>query len=151
MMSDDSVVIGRGSAELRLSERGGLARAPGLAYFRATLRKTDLAGTHTQISASTKIPAYGPQGELTAFFDGMTAGREGEKSWESVGEILTLRGTLYAAKASGRGDEARVLVEVVLKSFLEDWWVKAGIGLGPGELEEVAARVRWFFSTMAAT
>src|SRR5918993_1839854 len=98
-MSDDSVVIGRGSAELRLSERGGLARAPGLAYFRATLRKTDLAGTHTQVSASTKVPAYGPQGELTAFFDGMAAGRggwEGEKSWESVGEILTLRGTLFS-------------------------------------------------------
>src|SRR5215207_932374 len=140
MMSDDSVVIGGGSAELRLSEGGGLARAPGLAYFRATLRKTDMVGTHTQVSASTKVPAYGPHGELTRFFDGLAAGRggwEGEKAWESVGEVLTLRGTCYTPKASGRGNEARVLVEVVLKSLLEDWWVKAVIGLGPGELEEV--------------
>jgi hypothetical protein len=155
-MSDDSVVIRSlcGSAELRLSEREGLARAPGLAYFRATLRKTDLVGTHTQVSASTKIPAYGPRGELTGFFDGLAAGwggREGEQSWESVGAILTLRGTPYTAKDFVRGDEARVLVEVALKSPLEDWWVKAGISLGLGQVEEVAAQVRRFFSAMAAT
>lgn len=156
MMSDDSVEIRSlcGSAELRLSEREGLVRAPGLAYFRATLRKTDLVGTHTQVSASTKIPAYGPQGELTRFFDGMAADRagwEGEKSWGSVGAILTLKGTLFTPMESGRGGETRVLMEVVLKSFLEDWWVKAGLSLGLGQLEEVAAKVRRFFSAMAAT
>ena len=155
-MSDDSVVIRSlcGSAELRLSERGALARAPGLAYFRATLRKTDLVGTHTQVSASTKIPAYGPQGELTGFFDGMAADRGGwggEKRWESVGAILTLRGTLYTPKESGLGGEPRVMMEVALKSFLEDWWVKAGFSLMPGQLEGVAAKARWFFSAMAAT
>src|SRR5215207_9381053 len=154
MMSDDSVVIGGGSAELRLSEGGGLARAPGLAYFRATLRKTDMVGTHTQVSASTKIPAYGPQGELTRFFDGMAADRagwEGEKSWESVGAILTLKGTRYTSKDSGQRGETRVLMEVVLKSLLEDWWVKAGLILGLGQLEEVAAEVRRFFPAMPAT
>ena len=154
-MSDDSVVIRSlcGFAELRLSGREGLARAPGLACFRATLRKTDLVGTHTQVSASTKIPAYGPQGELTGFFDGMAADRggwEGEKSWESVGAILTLRGSLFTPKESGQGGETGVLMEVVLKSFLEDWWVKAGFSLGLGQLEEVAAEARWFFSAMAA-
>ena len=156
MMSNDSVVIGGSgsSAELRLSERDGLVRAPGLAYFRATLRKTDLVGTHTQVSASTKIPAYGPHGELTRFFDGMAAGRasrEGEESWESVGAILTLRGTLSPSQGSGHGAGAGVLVEVLFKSFLEDWWVKAGLSLGLGQLEEVAAEVRWFFSVMTAT
>jgi hypothetical protein len=79
-----------------------------------------MVGTHTQVSASTKIPAYGPQGELTRFFDGMAADRagwEGEKSWESVGAILTLKGTLYASKDSGQGGETSVLMEVVLKSL----------------------------------
>ena len=155
-MSDDSVEIRSmcGSAELRLSEGGGLARAPGLAYFRATLRKTDLVGTHTQVSASTKIPAYGPQGELTRFFDGMAAERAGgggEKSWESVGSILTLKGTLYTSKDSVHGGEPMVLVEVVLKSFLEDWWVKAVLSLRLGQLDEVAAEVRRFFSAMPAS
>ena len=155
MTSDDSVEIRSlcGSAELRLSEREGLARAPGLAYFRATLWKTDLVGTHTRVSASTKIPAYGPQGELTRFFDGVAAGRagwEGGKSWESAGAILTLKGTLYTSKDSGHGDETRVLVEVVLKSLLEDWWMKAGLSLGLGQLDEVAAGARRFFSAMPA-
>jgi Family of unknown function (DUF6228) len=156
MMSDDPVEIRSlcGAAELRLSERAGLVRAPGLAYFRATLRKTDIVGSHTQVSASTKIPAYGPQGELTRFFEGMAADRagwEGEKSWESVGAILTLRGTLYTSKDSGRGEETRVLMEVVLKSCLDDWWVQAGLSLGLGQLEEAAAEVRRFFSAMPAT
>lgn len=118
------------------------------------MRKTDLVGTHTQVSASTKVPAYGPDGELARFFDAMAADRagwEGEKSWESVGAILTLRGTLYPPEGSGHGAEAGVLIEAVLKSFLEDWWVKAGLSLGLGQLEEVAAEVRWFFSAMAAT
>src|SRR5215207_4166894 len=150
MMSDDSVVIGGGSAELRLSEGGGLARAPGLAYFRATLRKTDLVGTHTQVSASTKIPAYGPQGELTRFFDAMAAAQEGERRWESVGAILTLSGTLYTPEESGRGGEARYLVEAVLKSALEDWWVRAGFSLGLGQLEDAAVEARRFFSAVAA-
>jgi hypothetical protein len=156
MMSDDSVMIRSlcGSAELRLSESEGLVRAPGLAYFRATLRKTDLVGTHTQVSASTKIPAYGPHGELTRFFDALAVGParwEDGMWWESVGGILALRSNPYTFKASGRGDEPRVLMEVVLKSFLEDWWVKAGLSLGPGQLEEAAAEVRRFFSAMAAT
>lgn len=154
MLSDDSVLIRCGSAELQLSERAGLARAPGLADFRATLHKTDLVGTHTQVSASTKIPAYGPQGELTRFFDGMAAAREGwegERRWESVGAILTLSGTLYTPKESGRGEEPWYFVEVVLKSALEDWWVRAGLSLGLGQLEDAAAEARRFFSAVAAT
>lgn len=48
------------------------------------------------------------------------ASGEGEKSWESVAAILTLRSTLYLYKESGRGDETRVLMEVVFKSLLEE-------------------------------
>ena len=153
-MSDDSVVIRSlcGSAELRLSEPEGLSRAPGFAYFRATLQKTDLAGTYMKVIASTKIHAYGPHGELTRFFDGMAADRagwEGEKRWESVGGVLTLRGWLSTVKESACG--AEVWVEVELKSGLEDWWVKAAFILKLNQLEEVAAQVRGFFSAMAAT
>ena len=146
-MSDDSVVIRGlcGSAEFRLSEPEGLSRAPGFAYFRATLQKTDLAGTYMKVIASTKIHAYGPHGELTRFFDSMAADRngwEGEKRWESVGGVLTLRGKLNTPKESACGEGAEVWVEVELKSGLEDWWVKAAFSLKLSQMEEVAAQVR---------
>jgi hypothetical protein len=148
MMSDGSVVISSPCAELRLSEPEGLGRAPGFAYFRVTLQKTDLAGAYMKVVASTQVLAYGPHGELSQFFDAMAAG-EGEKWWESVGGVLTLRGTLYTPKESGHREETQVLVEVVLKSVFEDWWVKAELSLGRDRLEELAAQVRRFFSAMA--
>jgi len=156
-MSDDSVVIGGsgGSSELRLSEREGLSLTPvWKAYFRVSLQTTDMAGTYMKVSASTKVLTHGPDGELTRFFDGMAADRgrwEGEKRWESVGGVLTLRSKLLTYyEVAGQGEEAGVVMEAELQ-FPGCWWVKAGFTLGLGELEGLAARVRRFFSAMAAT
>jgi len=113
------------------------------------LQKTDLAGTYMKVIASTKIHAYGPQGELTRFFDGMAVDRDewdGERRWESVGGVLTLRGKLNTPKESACGEGVEVWVEVELKSSLEDWWVKAAFSLNLRQLEEVATQVRRFFS-----
>lgn len=133
-----SVIIKSSSGvnELQLSEQEGLLRAEGAEYYRVILKAKD-------IIVSAKVYAFEPYNNLSQFFNDLAAhwrGWNGEKQWSSLEGEFTLK-----CESDSCG---HVFMEVVLKSGLyeDDWSVQTGISIDAGQLEEIAANVKQFFS-----
>ena len=140
-MGSVTIKSSTGSHELQLSEEEGLLRLDGSEYYRASLKAEGL-------TASAKVYAYEPHGELSQFFAELAAHREG---WEGEKRWRSLEGELTLSCRSGGG--SRITIEVVLRSGLyeDDWCVQAMINIEAGQLVSIAANVRQFFSSKAIT
>lgn len=134
----NSVIIksSSGANELQLLEQEGLRLAEGAEYYRVTLKAKD-------IIVSAKVYAFEPYNNLSQFFNDLAAhwrGWNGEKQWSSLEGEFTLK-----CESDSCG---HVSMDVVLKSGLyeDDWSVQTGISIDAGQLEEIAANVKQFFS-----
>lgn len=133
-----SVIIKSSSSanELQLSEQEGLLLAEGAEYYRVTLKAKD-------IIVSAKVYAFEPYSNLWQFFEDLAAhwrGWNGEKQWGSLeGEFI------LKCQSDSCG---HIAMEIALKSGLyeDDWSVQTGLRLDAGQLEEIAANVKQFFS-----
>jgi hypothetical protein len=125
----------RNSDEFELSEREGLRRRDGGEYFRVTIRASGL-------TASAQVYAFELDGGLVQFLEGVAAswrGWEGEKAWTSLeGELR------FVCRSDSLG---HITIEVTLnQASAGGWSVRDDFHVDAGQLEQIAANVKRFFT-----
>lgn len=132
----DSVIIKSSSdfAEFHLSERNGLFVSDGSEFYRVTIKSQDF-------TASSKVYAFDPRNEpCWCYFEDLAnhwRGWSGEKQWNSLEGEFTI-----STESDALG---HIAMKIMLESH-ESWSARIIIDLDAGQLEDIALKVKKFFS-----